>query len=112
MLQKTPNSVLHIGNHTIPLTETATHTGAMFDSTLSMNTYVAYICKGAWHHLRQIGQIRQYLDPSSIAKLRHSFVSATLGNVDSLVFGVPSFTSTKLQCAACSSLCVLKDHNN
>ena len=61
MMQKIPDSVLHIGND-ISLLVTARNIGALFDNSLSINTHISHICKSFWHHLRQVGLIRHYLD--------------------------------------------------
>mgnify|MGYP001604026238 FL=1 len=75
MLKSLPKVELHIGDDMIPPSRSARNIGAMFDDTITMKDHIAYMCKGAWHHLRQIGQIRQYLDNSAATTLMHSFVS-------------------------------------
>lgn len=97
LLKKLPKSELHIGDDVITPSSNARNIGAMFDDTLSMNDHIAYMCKGAWHHLRQIGQIRNYLDSSAATTLMHSFVSSRLDNFNGLLFGVPKQHLGKLQ---------------
>ena len=62
-----------------------------------MSNHVAHMCKGAWHHLRQIGQIRQYLDKKASETLMHSFVSSHLDSFNSLLYGAPKYELHKLQ---------------
>ena len=62
-----------------------------------MSEHVSHICKGAWFHLRQIGQIRQYLDDKAALKLMHSFVSSQLDSFNGLLYGIPQHQLEKLQ---------------
>ena len=97
MLKNMPDTVLHIGDDTISPSDTARNIGAIFDNNLAMTTHISHMCKGAWFHLKQIGQIRQYLDMNSSKTLMHSFVSSRLDNFNSLLFGVPKHHLKKLQ---------------
>jgi hypothetical protein len=97
ILKKVPGSELHIGNDNIVPTNTARNIGATFDDTLSMTDHISHMCRGAWFHLKQIGQIRQYLDSSAAATLMHSFVSSRLDSFNGLLFGVPKHQLDKLQ---------------
>ena len=97
MLNKIPSQTLRVGNDDITPTDTARNIGALFDMNLSMSRHVSQICKGAWNQLRQIGQIRKYLDSSSTATLMHSFISSRLDNFNSLLCGLPKNQITKLQ---------------
>ena len=96
-LKKLPKVAVQIGNDMIIPSNTARNIGAMFDSTLSMKYHVASICKGAWYHLRSIGQVRNCLDVSSAKILMHSFVSSRLDNLNSLLYGIPKQEIMKLQ---------------
>ena len=97
MLKKVPDLNLHIGTENIIPSQSARNIGAIFDDTMSMHGHISQICKGAWHHLRQIGQIRKYLDSSSSATLMHSFVTSRLDSFNSLLYGVPKQQLDKIQ---------------
>jgi hypothetical protein len=97
LLKSIPDTELKIGNDTIAPTHSARNIGATFDNTLSMNDHIAHMCKGAWHHLRNIGQIRQFLDSDSAATLMHSFVSSRLDSYNGLLHGVSKQQLMKLQ---------------
>jgi len=97
MLKKVPDLNLHIGTEIITPSRSARNIGAVFDDTMSMDGHISQICKGAWHHLRQIGQIRKYLDSSSSATLMHSFVSSRLDSFNSLLYGVPKQQLNRIQ---------------
>ena len=97
MKKNMPFQNLTIGQDTIAPSETARNIGAIFDSHMLMRDHISQVCKGAWHHLKQIGQIRDYLDPDAAATLMHSFVTSRLDNFNSLLYGVPSNQIVKLQ---------------
>ena len=96
-LKSLPNSQLRIGDDYISPTKAVRNIGAMFDSTMSMKYHVAAICKGAWHHLRMISQIKPYLDSDTAKILMHSFVGSRLDNFNSLLYGLPKKDLYKLQ---------------
>ena len=75
----------------------ARNIGAIFDKTLSMNHHIAQTCKNAWYHLRQIGEIRSYLDIEATQTLMHSFVTSRLDAFNGLLYGVPKQQISKLQ---------------
>ena len=97
LLQKDHGSNLHIGQDIISPSDMARNIGAIFDKSMSMSNHISQICKGAWFHLKQIGQIRQFLDSKATATLMHSFVSSRLDNFNSLLYGVPKNQIKKLQ---------------
>ena len=96
-MKKLPPIKMLIGDDTIYPSQTAWNIGALFDASMSMSCHVTQICKGAWAQLRQIAQIRQYLDSKSAATLMHSFVSSRLDNFNSLLYGIPKYQTEKLQ---------------
>ena len=97
MLDKLDMKKLSVGNDLISPSTSARNIGAQFDKTMSMSSQVSQICKGAWAQLRQIGQIRQYLSPTSAKALMHSFVTSRLDNFNSLLYGLPKNELNKLQ---------------
>jgi exonuclease III len=97
-LAKLPDSLLTIGEvEKIKPSSTARNIGVMFDDTLSMDCQVSHLCKGAWNHLRHLGQIRHYLDMESAKTLMHSYVSSRLDCFNSLLYGLPSYQINRLQ---------------
>ena len=96
-LAKLPEISFKIGGDTISPSDSARNIGAIFDQNLNMQNHISSVCKGAWYHLRKIGQIRQYLDNNKAAMLMHSFVSSRLDSFNSLLSGVPKEQLKKLQ---------------
>ena len=62
-----------IGNSIIRPSPQARNLGVTMDS-LRMINHVNNLCKAAWHAIRKIGQIRQYLDEKSTTRLVHAFL--------------------------------------
>ena len=96
-LNQQENLSLKIGDDKIHPSECARNIGVYFDNTLSMKNHVSTICKGAWYHLRLIGQIRPYLNESAAKILMHSFVSSRLDNFNSLLYGISKKELSRLQ---------------
>ena len=97
MLNKLPPLHLTVGSDTISPSTSARNIGALFDNNLSMTCHISHLCRGAWHQLRQIGTIRQFLNSSSTATLMHSFVSSRLDNYNSLLYGAPKHHLMRIQ---------------
>ena len=97
LLSKCDIAPLHIGDEQIHPSDRARNIGAYMDKTLSMDVQIGQVCKGAWFHLRNIGKIRPFLDPSSTEKLIHAFVSSKLDVNNSLLYGIAKEKIDKLQ---------------
>lgn len=97
MLKQMPTITVTVGNDNITPTDVARNIGVIFDSNMSMEKQVNNICKSAWHHLRNIGQNRHFLDNNSAERLVHAFVSSKLDNMNSLLVGIPKRLRNKLQ---------------
>ena len=97
LLRKVQKQKLVIGDEAIIPSEKARNIGAIFDETLSMNDHINHICKVAWYHLRQIGEIRPYLNAKATETLMHSFVSSRLDAFNGLLYGIPKQQLAKLQ---------------
>ena len=57
------------------------------------------ICKTSQHHLRNIGNIKKFLDQGSAKTLVHSFVTSMINYCNALLFGLPKYQSNRLQLA-------------
>ena len=57
------------------------------------------ICKTSQHHLRNIGNIKKFLDQVSAKTLVHSFVTSIINYCNALLFGLPKYQSNRLQLA-------------
>ena len=57
------------------------------------------ICKTSQHHLRNIGNIKKFVDQGSAKTLVHSFVTSMINYCNALLFGLPKYQSNRLQLA-------------
>ena len=74
----------------IDLSSKARHiNGVIFDTSMSMETHIAAMCKSAFYHLRNISRIRKYLSFRTAEMLVHAFVSSRLDFCNSLLFALP-----------------------
>ena len=95
MAHKIQAPSLQIGGNTI--TPTAKSLGVTMDSPASMEAHISSICKSAYLHLRNIGQLRRYLDKESLECIVHAFVTTKLDYCNSLLCGLPSTQISRLQ---------------
>ena len=78
-------------------TISARNIGVIQDENLSMVGQISAICRSAYYHLRNIGQIRKYLDRSATETIIHAFVSSRLDNGNALLYGLPLSQLNRLQ---------------
>ncbi len=91
-----PGSIT-IGESDIPTIEQARNLGVLFDRHLTMVPHVKQVCRTSYMHLRNIGNIRKTLTRESTEILIHAFVSSRLDYCNSLLYGLPATTVSKLQ---------------
>ena len=94
----TPTQVkISIGDVEIVSSPSARNLGAIMDTSLCMSDHVSNIVKSAMIAIRKIGQIRQYLDANTTARLVHAFVTSKLDSMNSLLYGLPQNEIAKIQ---------------
>ena len=59
--------------------------GAIFDSSLSLESHVNRICRSSYLHLRNLGAIRKYLTTSTATTLANAFISSKLDYLNALL---------------------------
>ena len=87
---------IKVGDQVINSSECVRNLGVKMDQNLSMKQHVEHICRGAWFHLRKIGQIRSYLNNDTTERLIHAYVSSKLDFTNCLLYGLPSPLLDKL----------------
>jgi hypothetical protein len=86
-----------IGNSCVLTTTTARNIGVIQDDELSMVNQISAICRSAYFHLRNIGQVRKYLNKQATEAIIHAFVSSRLDNGNAILYGLPKSQIDKLQ---------------
>lgn len=77
--------------------ESCRNIGVTHDETLSFDEHIRSITKTAFWHLRNIYQIRHYLDTDSLLILVHAFITSKLDFCNSLLIGLPKCLLKRLQ---------------
>ena len=92
-----PISDIAVGDSTVSATTQARNIGVIFDNVMNMDKQVAFICKSASYHLRNIRAIRKYLTADATKKLVHAFVTSRIDANNSLLYGIPAVKLRPLQ---------------
>ena len=93
-----PNiTAINIGEESISPVESCRNIGVTYDETLSFDEHIRSITKTAFWHLRNIYQIRHYLDTDSLLILVHAFITSKLDFRNSLLIGLPKCLLERLQ---------------
>ena len=88
---------IKIGTDVIEPTSKARNIGVIFDNTVTMSFHINNIVKGAFYHLRNIANIRKYINVTTAEALVHAFVNSKLDFCNSLLYGLPKYEINKLQ---------------
>ena len=86
-----------IGSSEVPVNRQAKNLGVVMDRNMSMGPHVSSVCKSAHYQLRNISQIRRYIDRTTAERIVHAFVTSRLDCCNSLLFGVHKKHIAKLQ---------------
>ena len=90
-------TAINIGEESISPVESCRNIGVTYDETLSFDEHIRSIAKTAFWHLRNIYQIRHYLDTDSLLILVHAFITSKLDFCNSLLIGLPKCLLKRLQ---------------
>ena len=75
----------------------AQHLGVIFDSTMTLNPHISNIVRVSSFHIRNISQIRKYLNQSAAEQIIHAFVTSRLDNGNAILYGLPQNQISRLQ---------------
>ena len=70
--------------------------GVILDQDMALDKYISIVCKSSQHHLRNIGNIRKYLDHGSAETLVHSFVTSEIGYCNARLLGRPKYQINRM----------------
>jgi len=96
-LAKITQQGLNIGGTVVMPVQTAKNLGCLFDSELTLKPHINAVTKSCFYQLRQIRSIRNMLSADAVKTLVHSFISNRIDYCNSIFFGAPNSTLTKLQ---------------
>ena len=92
----TSTDLIFAGNMLSP-TPSSHNLGVIFDSDLSLKNHISNVCQSSFYHIRQLRQIRPCLDLNSTTIIANSLVSTKLDYCNSLYYGLPESSITRLQ---------------
>ena len=69
---------IHTGSEIVETTSSTGNLGVIMDSLINMEDHVTSVCRSFYFHLRNIGFIRQYLDPDTAAQISNFFIPSRL----------------------------------
>ena len=88
---------VQIGEHTISPAKKVRNLGVAFDATLSRADHINQVVRSTNLQLRNIGQIRKYLNTKATQTLIHSLIFTRLDYCNTLYYGLPMSLLNKLQ---------------
>ena len=92
-----PLPPIQIGPAVINATPKVRDLGVVYDNHLVMSSHVTKLCQAANLALRNIGQLRRFLDQPTTERLVHAFISSRIDYCNSLLYGLPNTEISKLQ---------------
>ena len=95
--QYDPIPGIFINSIIIPPVPAVHDLGTILDSHLKLNAHVNNICKTVHYAIRSISHIQTYLSEEDCKKLIHAFVTSRLDSCNSILYGVPEYSLSKLQ---------------
>ena len=96
-LKQLDSSDIQIGQSVICFKSEVKNLGVIFDKNLTMDAHINKVCQIGYMHLRNIRNIRKYLDRKSIESLVHAFITSKLDYCNSLLIGITDGRLRKLQ---------------
>ena len=96
-LKKLNTDKLLVGDSIIRPTSTARNLGVIFDENMSLSHHINNTCKLAFYSIHNIRSIRKYLSVEASRTLVHSVVMGRLDYCNSLLYGLPAKSLSKLQ---------------
>lgn len=96
-LSKFSNLEISVGNANIKPCTKVRNLGVIFDNNMTMEDHVNNICKTSYFYIRLLGKLRKFLDKETGAMITHAFVTSRLDYCNSLLHGISSSLTAKLQ---------------
>ena len=91
------NTQVNVAGAVIPLSTSLKLLGVHLDNNLNFNKHVNSVAKSCHFHLRALRHIRSTLDLDSAKLIGHALVSSRLDYCNSLLYGAPELSISRLQ---------------
>ena len=96
-MRKKPSITFSVGDIAVSSVEKVTNLGVVFDSNLTMNSFIGKKCATCLFYLKSIGKVRKFLTVDATKCLIQAFVISRLDYCNSLLSGVTKQNLHKLQ---------------
>ena len=101
------NSVLHIGDVSIPSSQLVRNFGVTFDQTMSMTQHISHICKSSFIQLRNIGYLKSHLFADVPKTLVYAFIGSRIYYDNSLLIWMLDICVFQLQRIHNGTVCLV-----
>ena len=88
---------INVGNIEINPSLSDRNLGVIFDSHLNLESHINTVCRSAYFHLSNIRSVRNMLTDNACSQLIHAFVTVRIDNCNSLLYGLPDCSLSRLQ---------------
>ena len=88
---------LKVGEQSIVPSSTARNLGGIKDPHVSMVAHILSICRSCYLHIYNINKLRKFMDCTSLEHIVHAFITTKLDYCNSLLSGIPSTLTQRLQ---------------
>ncbi len=88
---------MKIGDADVQVNDSARNLGVIFDNNLDMSDHIRTVCRASFMQLRNISSIKGALTRESLERVIHAFISSRLDYCNSLLYGLPRSSISKLQ---------------
>ncbi len=89
---------LQIGSEEIIPSQIARNIGLVMDTRLTFSTHVSNVVSAAFFHLKNIASIFNHLTHDAAQTLVHAYTTNKLDYCKSVLYDLPNYLITKLQC--------------
>ena len=96
-LHKVNIKTLSVGDSAVAPAAIARNLGVLFDENMTLLTHINNTCKTAFYYIHNIRRIRIYLSVETARTLLHAVVIGRLDYCNSLLYGQPMKSISKLQ---------------
>jgi len=90
-------STINVAGSAVSLSDHIKLLGITLDNTLTFHKHINFVSQSCFYHIKALRHIRHTLDTHTASLIAHALVSSRLDYANSVLYGAPSYTVTKLQ---------------